>query len=351
MNAIIDNMYIGESDIKMMFRNGDMIYRRITGTVPEPDYFRITAFETGDLDVHDASGASYSINDGSWQPITTSEVSIPVNESDVVRFKGNLNNTDYMFSGNTLDFDVMGNIMTLKYGNNVRGQTTAFSSQYMFSDCTNLHYANQLLLPATTLVSGCYAQMFRNCGSLQGAPALPATTLAERCYYYMFYKCSVLVQAPYLPATTLASECYAVMFYNCSALTQTQAVLPATTLAYRCYYAMYQGTPIVNAPALPATTLAEGCYQYMFHNCLQLQVAPDLPAPTLVPYCYYWMFYISQRVNYIKCLATDISASSCTTGWVGGVGLTGTFVKHPNATWPRGTSGIPGSWTVMNNNE
>ena len=48
------------------------------------------------------------------------------------------------------------------------------------------------------------------------APALPATTLASNCYFEMFFNCTSLTQAPALPATTLASNCYFDMFSRCS---------------------------------------------------------------------------------------------------------------------------------------
>ena len=56
-----------------------------------------------------------------------------------------------------------------------------------------------------------------------------------------------------------------------------------------------------------------------------------------------------ESLNYIKCLATDISATNCTNGWVSGVAATGTFVKASSMTsWTTGTSGIPTGWTVQN---
>lgn len=61
------------------------------------------------------------------------------------------------------------------------------------------------------------------------------------------------------------------------------------------------------------------------------------------------MFIGCYRLNYIKCLATDISAASATTEWVSGVSSTGTFVKPAEMTsWPTGANGIPSEWTVQN---
>ena len=86
----------------------------------------------------------------------------------------------------------------------------------------------------------------------------------------------------------------------------------------------------------------------MFAGCTSLTNAPALPATTLNFMCYSSMFRNCTKINYIKCLATDISAPSCTSNWVQGVASTGTFAKNPNMTsWTEGTSGIPTGWTVI----
>jgi hypothetical protein len=87
----------------------------------------------------------------------------------------------------------------------------------------------------------------------------------------------------------------------------------------------------------------------MFRGCSSLTTAPTLPATTLEGGCYDSMFSGCAKLNYIKMLATDISATDCLANWVDGVASTGTFVKHTNMTsLPTGTSGIPTGWTVQN---
>lgn len=127
-------------------------------------------------------------------------------------------------------------------------------------------------------------------------------------------------------------------------------ILPATTLASTCYAFMFQANSLLTtAPKLPATTLAPACYMYMFRGCSSLITAPELSATTLADYCYHEMFHYCTSLNYIKMLATDISASICLTDWVNGVASSGTFVKNPNmTTLPTGISGIPEGWTVQN---
>lgn len=130
-------------------------------------------------------------------------------------------------------------------------------------------------------------------------------------------------------------------------------ILPATTLSNYCYEYMFQGcASLVTVPKLPATTLTERCYQNMFQYCTSLTTAPELPATTLAIGCYKSMFYGCTNLNYIKCLATDKSASSCTSYWVSGVQTNnGTFVKAASMTgWTTGNSAIPSNWTVQNYN-
>ena len=215
----------------------------------------------------------------------------------------------------------------------------------MFSGCTSLTEAPEL--PATTLNTQCYSYMFEHCSSLESAPALPATTLANDCYDRMFYDCTSLTSAPELPATEMQSTCYAQMFLSCTSLTNAPA-LPATTLAERCYAGMFWGcSSLTTAPELPAATLASGCYQRMFMQCSSLETAPDLLAATLPDNAYYQLFYGCSNLNYVRCLATDISATDCLTNWMSGVPSTGTFVKSGQMNdWPTGANGIPDGWTV-----
>lgn len=256
-----------------------------------------------------AKTIDYKLNNGEWTSITSntgsSAPTITVNSGDKVQFRGN--NTQYgngssnynSFGSSTAEFEVEGNIMSLIYGDDFKNNLTISSANTfngLFRDCAKLVYAKNLILPATTL--------------------------ADWCYYNMFYNCKSLTTAPALPATTLANGCYNNMFRGCTSLT--------------------------TAPALPATTLANYCYDSMFQDCISLTTAPELPATTLRSLCYDSMFAGCSKLNYIKCLATNISAYGCTSGWVYNVASTGTFVKNPNMTsWPTDTNGIPTGWTVQ----
>ena len=235
---------------------------------------------------------------------------------------------------------------------NLPATTLADSCYYgMFNSCTSLVNAPQL--PALSLVDDCYNKMFYNCSSLVNAPELPSETLAFQCYSHMFQFCTSLVNAPELPATSLADSCYGGMFYGCTSLVSGPS-LPSRTLANGCYAAMFNScTSLINAPSLPATSLTEGCYYEMFNACTSLLTAPILPSRTLVSKCYYGMFQYCNKLNYIKCLATNIpeygEGDGCTENWVDGVSLNGTFVKYTSMTgWTTGINGIPNGWSIQN---
>lgn len=95
-------------------------------------------------------------------------------------------------SGN---IDVMGNIMSLIYGDNFENNNTISSYRTftnLFRNNNKLINAKDLVLPSTSLTTSCYQAMFYGCTSLTIAPELPATYLPTGCYNNMFYGCTSL---------------------------------------------------------------------------------------------------------------------------------------------------------------
>lgn len=93
--------------------------------------------------------------------------------------------------------------------------------------------------------------------------------------------------------------------------------------------------------------LIDNNFNGMFRGCTSLTTAPELPATTLTSGCYDSMFEGCTNLNYIKCLATSFGDIWSLRNWVNNVSATGTFVKHPDATWTSGANGIPEGWTVI----
>ena len=387
---------LGTSTVSKAYWGTQQVYPNVTPPTPsgyETQYFTIEATSAGTLYFDDnTTPFEYSLNDGSTWNTSTTTNTYNLGNGEKILFRctnPSINSEQGIghFYASDGQFKVYGNIMSLLYGSNFIGQTTFpyADNSYVFSELmysfTTLTDAENLVLPATTLATHCYYQMFESCtaletpptvlpattlaescysnmfhycSSLTSAPALPATTLASSCYGNMFNGCTSLTTAPALPATTLASRCYQQMFKECTLLTSVPSVLPATTLALYCYNQMFYGcTSLTTAPALPATTLTGSCYSNMFNGCTALTTAPVLPATTLTGNgCYVLMFNGCSNLNYIKAMFITTPGTTYTNKWVSGVAQSGTFVKNSAAQWTTtGVNGVPNGWTVQTASE
>lgn len=281
-----------------------------------------------------ASGSSFKrtiqrkLNDGEWvdwQSSSGTASYVHFYPGDIVQVRGNYNSySNYLFScSSDCRFSLKGNIMSLVQSTGFESLTEGSGCNFyrLFNGCSGITNAKDLLLPTSSAPN--MLQTFRMCGRLITPPKLPATTLTKECYKGLFWGCSSLSYAPALPATTLAQGCYSNMFGSCSSIT--------------------------TAPELPATVLTSDCYNSMFYGCSGLTSAPELPAAKLTDRCYSNMFQSCRNLNYVKCLATNISATESHYWWLSSVSDTGTFVKDANMNhWPSGGSGIPSGWTVQN---
>lgn len=178
----------------------------------------------------------YKINNGNWTTVQTSKegTSIEVIAGDKVQIKGKTfirnYNSPLCFAKTTAAFNAYGNIMSLVSGNGFNELTVltedyAFAS--LFTSCTTLVNAENLILPATALTNESYYKMFNNCTSLITAPALPATTLAGFCYQEMFCRCTSLVKAPELLADYVPNYGYYYMFFYCNSLNYVKCLATA----------------------------------------------------------------------------------------------------------------------------
>ena len=170
---------------------------------------------------------SYSLDDGdTWTELAAYDTTPTVTAGSKILWKNNTTLTPSSSSGistfsSSKNFDVQGNIMSLYFGDDFASQTSLSGKDYAFRKLFNsskVRNAENLVLPATTLIDYCYHEMFRSCTSLTSAPILPATTLKIYCYPTMFCDCTSLTAAPELPATTLKSSCYMGMFNGCTSL-------------------------------------------------------------------------------------------------------------------------------------
>ena len=242
----------------------------------------------------------YSVGDGKWTPFTTTVDNIKFGGTlGSLRLRGKSSKgtaTDPGSGYSTIEFttpnspvDCTGDIRTLIDYENYADVSTA-DAKFCCLFYLNKELRTAPKLPAKTLASSCYREMFTYCTALTTAPALPAKSLAESCYNKMFSGCTALETTPVLPAETLAGSCYTEMFSGC--------------------------TKLLKAPTLPAETLAKSCYQGMFKNCTSLTTAPTLPAGTLAAGCYQNMFYGCSKLSSVTMLANDVSAEMCLDHWL-----------------------------------
>lgn len=306
--STISNCYIGGTQASAIYLGSNKIWPAtqhdysqdpLTFEVLEDGQFKFTPTSTN------TSPMAYSLDNGAHWTVMQDDTwtaTIPAGSKMIFDCYEPAPDATYGIGrfSSTGNFNVSGNIGSLLEGYMGMNQTyfSLAQSQFrrLFLDCTHLISAEHLFLPTGTIIYKCYDSMFFNCTSLTTAPVLPATTLAEDCYGFMFGEC----------------------------------------------------TSLTTAPVLPATTLEKGCYNDMFYKCTSLTTAPELPATTLASLCYFYMFYGCSNLNSVICLATDISASSCTSSWLNGVSATGTFTKAASMNdWTTGVDGIPSGWTVV----
>lgn len=261
----------------------------------------------------------------------------------------------------------------------------------MFHGCTALTKAPEILVDHACPRS--MMHMFGGCSSLVNPPEMhlsdfgfwnrDTTNYTIECCGYMFQYCTSLVRTPSffsgLTGNNWVGFIFQYMFRGCTSLTQA-ADLGYALVGQFAYRSMFEGcTSLVNAPAIKATRCDKGNSMYqMFKNCTSLVSAPaisltsfygprtssalaemfagctSLTGATLLPAtldtsCYKSMFSGCTNLSYIKCLATTMTATDCTTDWVNGVAVNGTFVKAASADWSSktGNDGIPAGWTVQ----
>ena len=221
---------------------------------------------------------------------------------------------------------------------------------YMFRNCASLKYINDINISSGTLN---HREMFRGCVLLTKTPISYASgvTVNGIGLYNCYYGCTSLVEANSLENLTFGSgdrHCNQ-MFYGCTSLIAQPKLPNAASLTNNCFNGMFFNcTSLTSVQSLPWTTLANQCYMNMYYGCSSLLTAPELSASVVSQSGYYQMFRAS-GVNYIKMLATDISASDSLTNWTWGFGTRqGIFVKHIDAQWTTtGPSGVPTNWTVI----
>lgn len=230
------------------------------------DYVTFEALEDGLTVSLSTNACEYCIDgDDNWKTLSSGTATSSVNVGQTLSFRATISPTTNTGVGTfTLGkkCNVRGNVMALLFGDSgkdnfsLSGKTYAFHR--LFYNATNLIEVSSGFLPATTLNTYCYSNMFYGCTGLISTPELPATTLQQYCYQYMFRGCTSLTTAPVLPATTLSRYCYQYMFQNCSKLNYIKAMFttsPSTSYTRSWVQSVASsGTYVKNSKANYTTT-------------------------------------------------------------------------------------------------
>ena len=273
----------------------------------------------------------YSKNGGEWISVLSDDATqINVVDGDEIRWKGtnsaySTGSDNYCSFSGTSTFNLYGNILSLKYGDNFNVQNDTLDS-YAFNklfSTSRVADAYNLPLDFGTINERSLRQLFSLCQDLITAPKLLSVQTANILgAAAMFFKSYNLKNGMNISATTLnGKQNFQEIYSNCTALT--------------------------NPGIIQVGNLTADSFSQAFIQCTSLETAPDLLADTLSNGSYYRLFYGCSKLNYVKCMATNHSATNCTYQWLSGVKNGGTFVKKRGVSWNSGNSAIPSSWTVI----
>lgn len=231
------------------------------------NYLTIEARENGLTASLSNNACEYCVDgDGNWKTLLAGTTTESINSGHTLSFRGNITPVSSQGIGTftiSKKCNLKGNCMSMLFGDNAANNFSLSGKNYafyrLFYNCTNIVSISENFLPATTLASSCYRGMFMDCANLINSPKLPAETASDYSYGAMFQNCTSLLTAPIMLVKYLGECSCLYMFYNCKCLT--------------------------TAPILYPSTLKRRCYRFMFCEC--------------------------NKLNYIKMLATDISASNC----------------------------------------
>lgn len=300
-NSGVTNIYLGTSGVTAVYLGNDLVWS-IGGKDYTKEYFTIKMLGADTLKWN-RTDVYYSLNGGEWTAWDATN-GLAVVEGDEVRLKGSAANSTGITT-TTASFNVYGNIMSLRYGDNFEGQTVADRNAFKFLLLYSKVYdASNLCLTATDVGESGYQSLFHGCPNLTYGPKIiyPIKTTSTRTYTAscMFQECPSLVSCGDLELIKATASNYAFerMFYYCTSLVKSPKI------TYR----------------LSGATDTVGTISKFFEGCSSL--------------------------SEIEFYTPEISSVN-PTNFSNGVSATGTFKKSAETTWPIGINGVPTGWTVI----
>lgn len=163
------------------------------------DYLTIEALEDGLYVYLSVNSCEYCIDgDGNWKSLPRDTATTPLKKGQTLSFRGNLTPNSFVGIGCftiSKSCNLKGNVMSMLFGDKAKDNYSLYGYAYAFSGlfyyCTTIKTVSNNFLPATTLASYCYHEMFSGCTSLTTAPDLPAEELKNNCYSSMFNESGV----------------------------------------------------------------------------------------------------------------------------------------------------------------
>lgn len=323
-----DIIKIGQFDVDAInigSANVDAVYVGDVKVYPKTNYFTIRSLaDNNTITLSNNAGTSipttyfsYSTDNGSnWTSFSISRGSTAtiatINNGDRLMLKGSNTtlgtayNYGHYFRATGI-FEVEGNIMSLLRNNDTDTEFVGGTNNFaqLFSGCTNLVNAENLIIPASAMTAGALNGTFRGCTSLEKAPELPATVMADSCYSSMFEGCTSLYQPP--------------------------SVLSATSFATNCYQRMF----CMNRTSKVTSAMKYTPKMYGNVSNLSLSFAQQ-------------MLCGNGGIETVECYITVEGGRFDQTGWMNYVNATGTFKKLSTQEFSNGVGGIPVGWTVVN---
>lgn len=257
----------------------------------------------------------YSNNGKDWSRVTINAwITIPLGGKTYFRANGTRwtdarSNGYYNIIGSN-PFNIGGNLLSMLYGDSFTGEETTLPSGSTLT-FANLFYGSGYLKSGTDL-------------------RIPITAINEKCFYRTFYNCTKLTKLPINLFKTIKT-------YGVNAFEE-------------CFKSCTSFNTALNFAA--NGTIPAYCMKNTFNGCTSLTRTGELPGGTLSTQSFYQTFYNCNKLVYIDAHKIySISASSCTTYWVSGVGSGGQMLVYYRGAsyvgWTTGTSGIPSGWSAV----
>lgn len=262
--------------------------------IPNPDYFYVERLgnDSGkSINIYSESeygeqpsiyAIEYSHDKTSWYPISVSttveEIKDIEEPGEKIYFRGTNTNIMKLRIKPEFKYAIGGDITTMldPVGGIETPERNVFKGMFYERSTSQdptegAHYlvsAENLVLPAKTVVDNGYASMFECCENLLTPPAeLPALELGEYAYWSMFMNCEAMTTVPVIKAISASTESLGYMFRDCHELTDLSAM------------------------ELPMTSYPEACCDNMFSWCEKLAKAPQMTIEGMENEAFYCMFY------------------------------------------------------------